>query len=122
MGRRLLLIEDEPNIIEALSYILTRAGWTVHTHSDGATAAARVRSGNPEVVILDAMLPGRSGFDILRDLRADPATVAIPILMLTARGQEKDRELALRLGATQFMTKPFANAEVVAEVGRLAGD
>ena len=122
MGRRLLLIEDEPNIIEALSFILTRAGWTVHTHSDGTTAAARVRSGNPEVVILDAMLPGRSGFDILRDLRADPATVAIPILMLTARGQEKDRELALRLGATQFMTKPFANAEVVAEVGRLAGD
>jgi DNA-binding response OmpR family regulator len=68
------------------------------------------------------MLPGRTGFDILRDLRADPATLAIPVLMLTARGQEKDRELALRLGATQFMTKPFANAEVLAEVRRLAGD
>lgn len=121
MARRVLLIEDEPNIIEALSFILTRDGWTVHTHSDGATAAARVRAGHPEVIVLDAMLPGRSGFDILRDLRADPATAAIPVLMLTARGQERDRDLALRLGATQFMTKPFANAEVVAEVRRLAG-
>ena len=122
MARRVLLIEDEPNIIEALSFILTRDGWTVHAHSDGATAADRVRSGRPEVVVLDAMLPGRSGFDVLRDLRADPLTVGVPVLMLTARGQEKDRTLALSLGATQFMTKPFANAEVVAEVRRLAGE
>ena len=121
LARRVLLIEDEPNIIEALSFILTRDGWTVHTHSDGATATERVRTGRPEVVVLDAMLPGRSGFDILRDLRADPGTAGIPVLMLTARGQERDRDMALRLGATHFMTKPFANAEVVAEVRRLAG-
>jgi DNA-binding response OmpR family regulator len=122
VGRRVLLIEDEPNITEALSFLLTRDGWTVHAHSDGSTAAARVRAGAPVVVVLDAMLPGRSGFDILRELRADPATANVPILMLTARGQERDRELALRLGATHFMTKPFSNSEVVAEVRRLAGD
>ncbi len=121
MARRLLLIEDEPNIIEALSFILTRDGWTVHAHSDGATAAARVRSGSPELVVLDAMLPGRSGFDVLRDLRADPVTAVIPVLMLTARGQERDREMALRLGATHYMTKPFANSELVAEIRRLGG-
>jgi DNA-binding response OmpR family regulator len=121
LARRVLLIEDEPNIIEALSFILTRDGWTVHTHSDGATAAERVRTGRPEVVVLDAMLPGRSGFDVLRDLRAHPETSGVPVLMLTARGQERDRDLALRLGATIFMTKPFANAELVAEVRRLAG-
>ncbi|EPX86474.1 Response regulator [Rubellimicrobium thermophilum DSM 16684] len=121
MGRRVLLIEDEPNIVEALSFILTRDGWTVHAHADGATAMERVRSGSPEVIVLDAMLPGLSGFEVLRALRADPATAAIPVLMLTARGQEKDRHLALRLGATGFMTKPFANAELVAEVRRLAG-
>lgn len=121
MGRRVLLIEDEPNIVEALSFILTRDGWTVHAHADGATAAARVRSGAPEVVVLDAMLPGLSGFEVLRALRADPQTAAIPVLMLTARGQDKDRDLAMRLGATGFMTKPFANAELVAEVRRLAG-
>lgn len=112
MGKRVLLIEDERNIIEAISFILSRDGWTVHTHEDGSTALEKVRSTPPDMIILDVMLPGRSGFDILRDLRADPATAAIPVMMLTARGQEKDRALAMRLGANHFMTKPFSNAEV----------
>lgn len=112
MAKRVLLIEDEPNIIEAISFILSRDGWTVHTHADGETAMTKVRATPPDLIILDVMLPGRSGFDILRDLRADPETQAIPVMMLTARGQAKDRELATRLGASQFMTKPFSNAEV----------
>lgn len=121
MGRRVLLIEDEPNIIEAMSFILSRDGWTVHTHADGASAVARVKAVPPDLVILDLMLPGRSGFDILRDLRADPATAAIPVLMLTARGQARDRDLALQLGATAFMAKPFSNAEVIENVRNLVG-
>ena len=112
MGKRVLLIEDEPNIIEAISFILSRDGWTVHTHADGTTAMNKVRAAPPNLIILDVMLPGRSGFDILRDLRADAAGKDIPVMMLTARGQEKDRDLALRLGANHFMTKPFSNAEV----------
>lgn len=112
MGKRVLLIEDEPNIIEAISFILSRDGWTVHTHQDGQTAMDKVRAFPPDLIILDVMLPGRSGFDILRDLRADPVGTAIPVMMLTARGQDKDRDLALRLGANHFMTKPFSNAEV----------
>jgi DNA-binding response OmpR family regulator len=121
MARRVLLIEDEPNIIEAISFILSRDGWTVHTHSDGASAAQRVRSLPPELVILDVMLPGRSGFDILQDLRADPATAVIPVMMLTARSQSRDRDLAMRLGATRFLAKPFSNAEVVEAVRELVG-
>ncbi|MGZ9810084.1 response regulator transcription factor [Pseudoroseicyclus sp. H15] len=121
MAKRVLLIEDEPNIIEAISFILTRDGWTVHTHSDGESAAERVRAHLPDLLILDVMLPGRSGFDILRDLRADEGTSALPVMMLTARGQTKDRELAMRLGATHFMTKPFSNAEILAHVRELAG-
>lgn len=121
MGRRVLLIEDEPNIIEAMSFILSRDGWTVHTHADGTSAVARVRAVPPDLVILDLMLPGRSGFDILRDLKADPATAAIPVLMLTARGQARDRDLALQLGATAFMAKPFSNAEVIENVRALVG-
>lgn len=112
MGKRVLLIEDEPNIIEAISFILSRDGWTVHTHAVGTTAMDKVRTSPPNLIILDVMLPGRSGFDILRDLRADAAGKDIPVMMLTARGQEKDRDLALRLGANHFMTKPFSNAEV----------
>jgi DNA-binding response OmpR family regulator len=121
MARRVRLIEDEPNIIEAVSFILSRAGWTVHTHSDGASAVERVRAHPPELVILDAMLPGRSGFDILQELRQDAATRDLPVMMLTARGQARDRELALSLGATHFMTKPFSNAEVLDRVRDLAG-
>jgi DNA-binding response OmpR family regulator len=121
MGRRVLLIEDEPNIIEAISFILSRDGWTVHTHADGTSAVERVHADPPEVVILDVMLPGRSGFDILRELRANEATRDLPVLMLTARGQAKDRELAERLGVSRFMTKPFSNSEVIENVRALAG-
>lgn len=112
MGKRVLLIEDEPNIIEAISFILSRDGWTVHTHEDGTSAMGKVLAMPPDMIILDVMLPGRSGFDILRDLRATDVTKDIPVMMLTARGQEKDRELAQRLGANHFMTKPFSNTEV----------
>lgn len=121
MGKRVLLIEDEPNIIEAISFILSRDGWTVHVHSDGLTAADRVRALPPDLVILDVMLPGRSGFDILHDLRGHPASADVPVMMLTARGQTKDRDLAMRLGATHYMTKPFSNAEILASVRMLAG-
>ena len=116
MGKRVLLIEDEPNILEAISFILSRDGWTVHTHEDGETAMKKVISFPPDMIILDVMLPGRSGFDILRELRDTEATKAIPVMMLTARGQEKDRDLAMRLGANHFMTKPFSNAEVLTAV------
>lgn len=119
MGKRILVIEDEPNIIEALSFILSRDGWTVHTHSDGVNANERIRATPPDLVILDVMLPGKSGFDILRDLRADPEMQALPVLMLTARGQTRDRELAEKLGVNRFITKPFSNAEVIENVRAL---
>ncbi len=121
MARRVLLIEDEPNIIEAISFILSRDGWTVHIHEDGETALDKVRASLPDMVILDVMLPGKSGFDILRELRADPEMAELPVMMLTARGQTKDRDLAERLGVSHFMTKPFSNAEVLDHVRALAG-
>ncbi len=113
MGRHVLLIEDEPNIIEAVRFILTRDGWRVDTHPGGAQAARDVARIAPDLLVLDVMLPGRSGYDILRDLRAAPETAQLPVLMLTARGQAKDRETALALGADMFMTKPFSNAELL---------
>lgn len=120
MVGRVLLIEDEPNIIEAIRFILSRDGWRVDTHSDGATALSAVAHRRPDIVILDVMLPNRSGYDILRDIRNDPETADLPVLMLTARGQKADRELAERRGASLFMTKPFSNAEVLATVRELA--
>ena len=115
-GRRVLLIEDEPNITEAIRFLLSREGWQVEDHVDGATALDAVAQSKPDLVILDMMLPGRSGMEILRDLRAQPEHVALPVLMLTARGQLRDRELAEKAGVSRFMTKPFSNTEVVTAV------
>lgn len=119
MGKTVLLIEDEPNIIEAISFILKRDGWRVVTHSNGQTALDAVRDTVPDLVILDVMLPGMSGYDILTSLRAAPGTAKLPVLMLTARGQMKDREMAERAGANRFMTKPFSNSEVLEAVRAL---
>lgn len=116
MGKTVLLIEDEPNIIEAISFILSRDGWVVNTHSNGHDAVDVVRAAVPDLVILDVMLPGKSGFDILRELRDGDSTKTVPILMLTARGQTKDREMAERAGVNRFMTKPFSNADVLEAV------
>lgn len=119
MAGHVLLIEDEPNIIEAIRFILSRDGWQVDTHSNGTDAVDVVRAKTPDVLILDVMLPGRSGYDILRDLREAAETQALPVLMLTARGQSKDREMAERAGVNRFMTKPFSNAEVLDAVRTL---
>lgn len=120
MTKRVMLVEDEPNIIEAIRFILSRDGWDVMAHSDGKTAADKVAGAVPDVLILDAMLPGRSGFDILKDLRDRPETATLPVLMLTAKGQGKDRAMAEQYGVNKFMTKPFSNAEVLASVKALA--
>ncbi len=119
MGKNVLVIEDEPNIIEAISFILSRDGWSVATHSNGHDAVGVVQDAMPDLVILDVMLPGKTGFEILRELRSAAATQGLPVLMLTAKGQVKDREMAERAGASRFMTKPFSNAEVLDAVREL---
>lgn len=120
MSKHVLLIEDEPNIIEAVSFLLSREGWKVSTHSNGHDAAEVVARKKPDVLVLDVMLPGRSGFDILAEIRQTDAARDMPVLMLTARGQAKDREMAERFGATRFMTKPFSNSEIVAALSEMA--
>jgi DNA-binding response OmpR family regulator len=121
MAQHVLLIEDEPNIAEAISFILGRDGWTVTALTDGLGAEAAVRSARPDLVILDLMLPGRSGLDILAALRSDPETAGLPVMMLTAKGQGRDREAAERAGVDLFMAKPFSNADMLASVRALAG-
>ncbi len=120
MGKHVLLVEDEANIIEAIRFLLTRDGWHVEAHADGGTAFARIRERLPDLVILDLMLPGKNGLDILREVRRDPDFANLPVLMLTARGQEQDRDLATQAGVNRFMTKPFSNSEVLDAVRDLA--
>ena len=116
MSRHVLLIEDEPNITEAIRFLLTRDGWQVDCHADGTDAVEVIRRARPDLVILDVMLPGKSGMDILRDLREIDELRALPVLMLTARGQSRDRDMAEKAGVSRFMTKPFSNAEVLTAV------
>jgi DNA-binding response OmpR family regulator len=119
LSKHVLLIEDEPNIAEAIRFILSRDGWTVSHLAEGLQALDRVRSERPDLVILDHMLPGMSGLEILVALRADPETRTLPVMMLTARG--RDRDMAERAGADRFIAKPFSNAEILAEVRALTG-
>ena len=120
---RILVVDDEPHIVEALAAYLAREGYTVDTAGDGATALERCREGHPDLVLLDVMLPGRSGFDVLRELRSTGATCGV--ILLTARDDLVDRVAGLEIGADDYVTKPFAPREVVARVGavlrRLSG-
>jgi len=119
MGKNVLVIEDEPNIIEAINFILSRDGWAVKTHSNGHDAMQVVEAQVPDLLILDVMLPGRSGYDILHDIRAHDRVGDLPVLMLTARGQKRDREMAERAGVSHYMAKPFSNSELLDAVRSL---
>ncbi len=122
MPKRVLLAEDEPNIAELLRFLLGRAGFEVETETNGSAALASALASPPAVVILDVMLPGLDGLEVLRRLRADPRGRSTRIVVLTAKGQRADRQAALDGGADAFITKPFSNADLVAAVRRLAGD
>jgi DNA-binding response OmpR family regulator len=117
----IVIAEDEPSILESLEFILRRAGWSIHSVSDGDAALEAVRRLRPRIVVLDVMLPRRSGFDVLKHIRADADMRPIPVLILTAKGQQQDRRIAEELGADAFVTKPYANAEVVGAVRQLLG-
>ncbi len=121
MAGHVLLIEDEANIAEAIRFLLSRDGCEVEVIGEGLAALERLRGDPPDLVILDLMLPGASGLDIVAALRAQEATAALPVLMLTAKGQDRDREAAERAGVSAFMAKPFANAEMRAKVRELMG-
>jgi DNA-binding response OmpR family regulator len=117
----ILIAEDEPSILESLDFILRRAGWTISAVTDGEAALEAVRRLRPRVLVLDVMLPKRSGFEVLKQIRADPELHALRVLILTAKGQQQDRRIAEEFGADVFVTKPYANAEVVSAVRQLLG-
>jgi DNA-binding response OmpR family regulator len=120
-AKHVVLVEDELNIAEAIRFLLSNDGWRVQTIANGGSAVEVIRNAAPDLVMLDVNLPGKSGFEILEELRADPAFADLPILMLTARGQSRDREMAEKAGVSRFMTKPFSNSEMLDAVRALSG-
>ncbi|MCC6408191.1 MAG: response regulator [Planctomycetes bacterium] len=112
----IVVIEDEPDILEVVQYNLTREGYKVSTAKSGDEGLARVRKENPDLVLLDLMLPGIDGIEVCRRLQADAVTAAIPVIMVTAKGEESDVVTGLALGADDYITKPFSPKELVARV------
>ncbi len=116
---RVLVVDDEPDIVALVAYHLVKAGYRVSTASTGPEAVAQARQDRPSIMVLDLMLPGMSGFEVLEQLRADDATREIAVLMLTARKDEPDRIKGLSLGADDYLTKPFSPQELVLRVGAI---
>jgi len=115
-GERVLVVDDEPDICALVAYHLAKAGFRVSTAGTGDEALRSVREQEPNLVVLDLMLPGLSGYDVLERLRAEPNTRDVPVLMLTARREEEDRIRGLSLGADDYQTKPFSPQELVLRV------
>ena len=113
---KILIVDDEPDIVELVSYNLAREGFSTVKAHDGEAALGKVRTEKPDLVILDLMLPGIGGLDICKKIRANPETSLLPIIMLTAKGDEVDKIIGLEIGADDYMTKPFSVKELIARV------
>lgn len=114
MGKpQVLIVEDEPHIVLSLEFLLQRAGYDTVAVADGEEGLALVRRLRPDVVLLDVMLPRRNGYEVCQAIKADPELRTIPVVMLSARGQEVEVLKGLELGAVAYVTKPFGNAEIL---------
>jgi DNA-binding response OmpR family regulator len=116
---RILVAEDDPDIAHLLAHYLQRAGFEAEMVSSGRDVLPRIRKAPPDVLLLDIMLPDLDGLEVCRAMRRDQATATIPIIMVTARGEESDRIVGLELGADDYITKPFSPNEVVARIRAL---
>ena len=119
MGVTILIADDEPNQLELLAFNLTQEGFIVYRAHDGKDALEKIEEINPDLAILDWMMPVYSGIDLCRKLRERPETRGLPVIMLSARGEESDRTLGLDTGADDYLTKPFSPKELVARVKAL---
>ncbi len=121
MSKKVLIVDDEVNIVISLEYLMQQAGYTVEVAYTGEDALALLPKCMPDVVVLDVMLPGIDGFDLLQLIRQDPTLQHIAVIMLSAKGREVDVTKGLALGANAYITKPFSIHNLLAEVNRFAG-
>jgi DNA-binding response OmpR family regulator len=122
MTKRVLIAEDEESIVASLEFLMQRAGYETCVARDGPSALARIADFEPDLVLLDIMLPGRSGFDVCTRIRQSPALAATRVVMLTARGSQADETRGLAAGADAYVTKPFATQDLVSRVRALLED
>jgi len=116
MNASILIADDEPNILLSLEYLMKREGYTVHVACDGQEALETLRRERPRLLLLDVMMPKKSGFEVCQELRADEALKDTLVLMLTAKGRDTDIAKGLGVGADAYVTKPFSTRELVQKV------
>ena len=121
MTRKILIVDDEPNIVISLEFLMRREGFEVAVARDGEEAMTSVRQEQPDLVLLDVMMPKLNGFEVCEQIRADPALAGVRIIMLSAKGREAEIEKGLSLGANGYVTKPFSTLDLVLQVRSLLG-
>jgi DNA-binding response OmpR family regulator len=119
MTKKILIVDDEPNIVLSLEFMMKKEGFAVAVAADGDAALEQVATFGPDLVLLDVMMPKKSGYEVCQILRADPAQVALKIVMLTAKGRETEVAKGIALGADAYVTKPFSTKDLVAQVKTL---
>ena len=121
MSQSVLIVDDEPNIVRSLEFLMTKAGYEVRVARDGEQALSEIAKAPPDLVLLDAMMPKRDGFDVCQTIRGNPDWAGIRVIMLTAKGRDIEREKGLAMGADDYITKPFSTREVVVQVEKILG-
>lgn len=121
MTHRILIADDEPNIVISLEYLMKREGYEVIVARDGPQALAAILLERPSLVLLDVMMPGKNGFDVCQEVRTHADLIDLPIVLLTAKGRDTDVAKGLAMGATAYVAKPFSTKEIAATVRELLG-
>ena len=121
MAHKILIVDDEPNIVISLEFLMKKEGFEIAVANDGEEALTKVASFSPDLILLDVMMPKKSGFEVCEALRADPANANLQIVMLTAKGRDTEVAKGLAIGANAYVTKPFSTKELVAMVKSMLG-
>jgi DNA-binding response OmpR family regulator len=121
MTKRVLIADDEPNIVASLEFLMEQAGFEVKVAANGQEALELVASFRPDLVLLDVMMPVKNGYEVCQSLKSDPATRAVKVVMLSAKGRDVEVAKGLELGADAYVTKPFSTKDLIAKVQELLG-
>ena len=121
MSQTILIVDDEPNIVISLEFLMKREGFAVSVAVDGEEALRKIAEIQPDLVLLDIMMPKKSGFEVCQEIRANPAWASIKVVMLTAKGRDTEVQKGMALGADAYVTKPFSTKELVAKVRSVLG-
>ncbi len=119
MSKCILVVDDEPNIVLSLEFLMTQAGYEVNTAADGEVALQSIEASPPDLVLLDVNIPKRNGYEVCETIRANPTWEHVKVVMITAKGRDVEREKGLALGADDYIVKPFSTHEVVAKVAEV---